>query len=81
MLCAKFCAKHRENTLNEAISTSELAAQRTRYVQIRDEAARVAKVLKNTAMAPDLEELVRCTNAALAALDRAIEITSQKNHG
>jgi hypothetical protein len=67
--------------LVDTISKSQLQAQRERYVAIRDDAVRMAKIFKDTAMSSDIEELAKCTNAALVALDKAIETASRTNHG
>jgi len=63
--------------MDRIISVSSLHNQRVRYVGIRDEAARLASVFSTSPMAEDFNEVVRCTDAAIAALDKAIKTASE----
>ncbi len=62
------------------LDKAKLENQRANYIRIRDDAARWAELFAGGDFAPDLQELARCTQAALDALEIAIDRVAQ-THG
>ena len=63
--------------VDEELNISSLRDQRQRYVEIRADSVKLASVFKNTPSAAHFEELVKCTDGAIASLDSVIALLSE----